>query len=131
MIYATFADYTDIYLGRVIPSEEVFNRLSLRASAEIDRLTFGRAARFRLRDSEGKLILACCAVCEKLYALEEAAAGGAAGGVAEEQVGDHRVKFRTWSGVTAGSRVEIAALLELYLFGTGLLTRAVSCLEQF
>ena len=66
MIYANYSDYIYRYLGRAIRSEEDFDRLALRASAFLDRITFGRAEHYR--DTKGKLALACCAVAERLQA---------------------------------------------------------------
>ena len=67
-MYADFAFYRDTYLGLL--TEEVFNRLSVRATAEIDRLTFGRAA----TATEGALHavkLAQCAVVDELAYMEQ------------------------------------------------------------
>ena len=64
-------DATGTVLSRsdAIPDEAALNRLAVRAGAVLDRLTLGRAARYR--DTGGKLALACCAVTEKFYELEE------------------------------------------------------------
>ena len=122
MSYASFQDYRGRFLGKAIPDEADFDRLALRASALLDRMTMGRAARYR--DAEGRLALACCAVTEKLYALEEACrSGDAAGKIAAETVGDYRVEFRRLRG--REENAELEALAELYLFGTGLLYRGI------
>ena len=85
MAYASFEQYRDLYRGRAITDEEEFDRLEIRAEAVLNRLTFGRAPRYR--DSGGKLCLACCAVTEKLARMEEEDAMGDR--LAEEQVGDY------------------------------------------
>ena len=121
MTYANYADYIYRYLGRAIRSEEDFDRLALRASAFLDRITFGRAEHYR--DTKGKLALACCAVSERLQAQEEAEAMSAGGAVEAEQVGDWRVQYR--DGSLTGIAAELAALAEMYLTGTGLLYRAL------
>ncbi|MBO6040624.1 MAG: hypothetical protein J6P58_05395 [Oscillospiraceae bacterium] len=115
-MYASYQDYVQRFGGRAIPDEAEFNRLAERAGAVLDRLSCGRAARYR--DCEGKLALACCAVTEKLYEQEELRRGGSAG-IVSERVGDWQVQYRKtdWTGLTA----ELAALAEMYLFGTGLL----------
>ena len=119
-MYASYTDYTERFRGRAIRTEEDFDRLALRAGVILDRLTRGRAARFR--DTEGRLALACCAVTEKLYELEERG-GGSGGEVAAERVGDYRVEYRY------GSRreydAELAALAEYYLWGTGLTRQSI------
>ena len=124
MMYASYSDYTGRFGGRAIPDEAAFDRLAARAGAVLDRVTFGRAASFR--DREGKLALACCAVSEKLYELEESRRQ--AGGIQAEQVGDHRVEYRPQS--RAAEAAELAALAELYLFGTGLLYRGVPVCDR-
>ncbi len=122
MSYATFQDYHERFLGQAIRDEAVFDRLALRASAFLDRMTLGRAARYR--DTRGKLALACCAVTEKLCALEEAEQlGDAAGKIAAEKVGNHRVEYRRLRG--REENAELEALAEMYLFGTGLLGRGI------
>ena len=122
MAYATYQDYTGRFCGRAIPDAETFDQLAVRTDAVLDRLTFGRAAKYH--DTEGKLALACCAVAEKLYEIScSADCGDASGRIAAEQVGDHRVEYRRIR--EADSAAELAALAELYLFGTGLMYRGV------
>ena len=121
MIYANYSDYIYRYLGRAIRSEDDFDRLALRASAFLDRITFGRAEHYR--DTKGKLALACCAVAERLQAQEEAERMSSGGAVEAEQVGDWRVQYR--DGSLTGIAAELAALAEMYLTGTGLLYRGV------
>ncbi len=121
MAYASFQDYRELFLGRAITDEESFKRLALRAGAVLDRLSFGRAARYT--DTEGKLKLACCALAEKLQAGEEED-----GRIQEEQVGDYRVRYE--SGSSREASAELAALAELWLAGTGLLYRGVPCTRR-
>ena len=121
MVYANYADYVYRFLGRAIPSEEEFDRLALQASAFLDRMTFGRAERYR--DTKGKLAMACCAVSERLYAAEEAGAANPGGAVKAEQVGSHRVEYR--EGSMHADTAELAALAEMYLSGTGLMSRPI------
>ncbi len=121
-MYATYQDYLGRFGGRAIPNEADFDRLAGRAASVLDRLSFGRAAGYR--DREGKLAMACCAVTEKLYEQEELQRSGAGRpGIAAEKVGDYEVRFRT--AERAALATELAALAELYLYGTGLLYRGV------
>lgn len=120
-MYATFEDYAGRFGGRAITDEADFNRLVVRADAVLDRLTFGRAAKYQ--DREGKLALACCAVTEKLYEQEARYGVYGAGQIAEEKVGDYRVQYRNTG--RAEIAAELEALAELYLFGTGLLYRGI------
>ena len=121
-MYASFQDYIERFGGRAITDEADFNRLALRAGPVLDRLTGGRAARYQ--DREGKLALACCAVTEKLYEQEERKQREARSEtILSEKVGDWQVRYRTAG--RAELNAELAALAEMYLFGTGLLYRGV------
>ena len=122
-MYASFEDSPGRFGGRAIRTAEDFDRLALRAGAVLDRLTAGKAARYR--DTAGKLALACCAVAEKLAAIEEQDAASASGSIKSEAVGDWRVEYRSRSA--RESAAELEALAEMYLFGTGLLYRGVPC----
>ena len=127
-MYASYQDYVQRFGGRAIPDEAEFNRLALRAGPVLDRLTFGRAARYQ--DREGKLAMACCAVTEKLYEQEElkrCRSGSEA--VASEAVGDYRVQYRKSDPTVLPA--ELAALAELYLFGTGLLRRSIPVFDEY
>lgn len=67
-MYADFSFYAGEYFGLL--KEEEFARLSVRAKAEIDRLTFGRAE----TATEGALHavkLAQCAVVDELAHMEQ------------------------------------------------------------
>ena len=116
MAYANYDDYITRFLGRAIRDEADFNRLALRASAFLDRMTMGKAKHYR--DTKGRLCLACCAVAEKLFfqEKEEETLGGR---LAEEQVGNYRVRVRARN--RKDDRIEMEALAEMYLMGTGLL----------
>ena len=116
MAYASYDDYVTRFLGRAIRDEADFDRLALQASAFLDRITMGKARQYR--DTEGRLSLACCAVAEKLFLLEEdeAVLGGR---LAEEQVGNYRIRVRARN--RKDDRIEMEALAEMYLMGTGLL----------
>ena len=125
-MYASYQDYLNKFGGRAIPDEAEFNRLALRAGPVLDRLTGGRAANYQ--DREGKLALACCAVTEKLYEQEERKQLDG-GGVVSEKVGDWQVQYRTAG--RAELNAELAALADLYLFGTGLLCRGIPVLTEW
>lgn len=66
-MYADHKFYTDTFYGTL--SEEDFKRLSVRATAEINRITFNRAATATGADLEA-VKLAQCAVVEELYKIE-------------------------------------------------------------
>ena len=125
-MYASYQDYVERFGGRAIPDETEFNRLALRAGPVLDRLTGGRAAKYQ--DREGKLALACCAVTEKLYEQEERRRERS-GSLVSEKVGDWQVTYR--SGGRAELNAELAALAEMYLFGTGLLYRGIPAYTEW
>ena len=116
MTYATYSDYTEVWRGRAIRNEEDFERLVIRASAVLDRLTCNRAVKYV--DKDGKLSLATCAIAEKIQEEEEREHS-----IASEKVGDHSVTYR--EGFACETASEIIALAEMYLSGTGLLYRGI------
>ncbi len=71
MMYADYNYYTTNYGGSAV-SEADFPRLAARASAHIDKLTFGRAADHA--DDE-RLKMCCCEICDTLQNISES--GGA------------------------------------------------------
>ena len=66
-MYADHAFYTDTYKGTL--DSVVYVRLAVRASAEIDRMTFNRAASATGKDLEA-VKMAECAVVDELHYLE-------------------------------------------------------------
>ena len=115
MSYADFTYYEDTYLGNVI-AEADFPRLALRASAQIDRLTFGRAATDT--DNETAIKNAMCAVAEEIYAIENSDNSEY---VTSESQGQYSVSYDPSSveGRTDTERYSDAA--KLYLENTGLM----------
>ena len=120
-MYETYEDYTERFRGRAIPDEATFDRLAVRADAVLDRMTLGRAAKYR--DRTGKLALACCAVAEKLWELEEFGRAAAETEITEEKVGDHLVRYQRRNRLDIAAELE--ALAEMYLTGTGLIYRGI------
>lgn len=115
MSYADFTYYEDTYLGNVI-AEADFPRLALRASAQIDRLTFGRAATDT--NNETAIKNAMCAVAEEIYAIENSDSSEY---VTSESQGQYSVSYDPSSveGRTDTERYSDAA--KLYLENTGLM----------
>lgn len=96
MAYADFEFYTTTYHGNVVPESD-FDRIADRASDFLDVITFGRLIDGLPDDERGKTKVqkAVCAVCDKLYQLEQAdkqALSAAAGGTSSDGSG----------GVTSG-----------------------------
>lgn len=67
MNYADFVYYRSDFGGRVISSESDFNSVIGKASAYIDRITFGRSKEKAETEEVKK---AACAVCEVMYQNE-------------------------------------------------------------
>lgn len=112
-----FSYYRDIYHGGM--GEADYARLSLRAGAYLDLVTFGRAARPQPEAIASRLADACCAVAD-VYLLNEQG-----GGIASENNDGLSVTYV--AGVskakTDGQRLYEAAVL--YLLDTGLLYQGV------
>lgn len=69
-MYADYSYYTESYGGSAV-SEEDFPRLAARASAYIDKLTFGRAAEHA---ADERLAQCCCDICNVLQQSSESGA---------------------------------------------------------
>lgn len=113
--YATYSYYTTTYLGTSIASAD-FDRLALRASAWIDRLTFQRAT----SDTENTdaLSMACCAIAEDMQRTE---ANGGADAIQSETVGQHSVTYAANSTQMNTSGETYMQSAALYLGSTGLM----------
>lgn len=123
MAYADFTFYVEQYKGASIDAAD-FNRLAMRASAFIDRVTFGRAA--PVMETEGEtgeseyvrpVKLATCAVAEEMERGEQG------GQVQSERVGQHSVTYVSGSSLTGEQSQAKAA--RLYLAVTGLMYRGL------
>lgn len=115
MAYADFTYYTSTYLGTTI-AEADFPRLALRASAHIDRITFGRAA----TDTENVNAIknAMCAVAEELQ-LQDSNAG--ADVIMSESQSGYSVSYGANSNRAKTNTLKILDAAKLYLENTFLL----------
>lgn len=117
--YADYTYYTTTYLGSAIASAD-FAALALRASAVLNRLTFGRAAVVVAADDDADTIdliqMATCAVADELQTQ-----ASEAGMIQSETVGRHSVTYVTGSVRSLYQRQSDAA--QLYLAGTELMYR--------
>ena len=113
--YATYTYYTSTFLGVDIEDETTFNRLALRASAVLDRITFNRAADVTDEDDLDALSMACCAIAEEIQVVT---LEGGSGGIKSESVGSHSVTYSENNDrmFTNNQRYENAA--RIYLEGT-------------
>jgi len=115
MAYADFTYYSTSYLGTAI-AETDFPRLAMRASAVIDRITFGRAAAIVTAATETTTIAAIknamCAVAEELQTQDLEFETPA---ITSESQGQYSVTYASgWSSsLSYTSRLEAAAVLWL------------------
>lgn len=111
-MYADFIFYAEKYMGTL--SDEEFARLSVRAKAEIDRLTFGRASAATGKDLEA-VQFAFCAVVDELSNQ----AKGISGEIVSES--NDGISRSYASGVAKTPQQRIQAAADLYLYNTNLL----------
>jgi hypothetical protein len=129
MSYADFDFYTNTYLGALIAQAD-FDRLALRASEQIDRMTFQRAAAVVEAGEDADTIaligMATCAIAERIQDVE---AEGGADAIQSERVGNHSVTYAETSSrrLTAGQKYEEAG--NTYLASTGLMYRGFAAGE--
>lgn len=115
--YVDYAYYADTYLGDVI-AETDFDRLALRASAFIDRLTFQRAASETDVDTVDSIKMATCAVAEVIKTVDDE---GGADGIQSERVGNYSVTYGEGSEKQQTAIQKYREAAALYLGSTGLM----------
>lgn len=108
-VYANYEFYSTTYKGTL--TEKEYDRLSVRAKAEIDRLTYGRAAKATGTDLEA-VMYAQCAVVDELSKQEQ---GGEIASESNDGVS------RSYAAGTARSKSQrITAEAMVYLCNTNL-----------
>ena len=125
MQFVDFEYYKAKFKGSL--QEDEFNQLAREASAIVNRLTMRRINADALQGQPyEKDVKDCtCAVVEK---IEEMQRKEAAAKIASETIGPHSVTFRNEAKTTeAEKQIEYKRLVEIYLFGTGLLYRGLGC----
>ena len=120
MIYADYTYYIGTYGGTAI-NETEFYRLSRKASAYIDQITFGNAkAAMKNLPEEHETVErirdACCAICENLQQEENG------GEIASATNDGYSESYVTSSKTSEQKRYEIASM---FLASTGLLYAGV------
>ncbi|MDR1801889.1 MAG: hypothetical protein LBQ95_08645 [Lachnospiraceae bacterium] len=125
-VYADYDYYTTEYGGTM--SEEDFARQSREASALIRYLTLGRADNYE--DTAHSLAYATCAVADML--LDDSKSGE--GVIKSENNDGYSVSYISAAkeGETAQERQtrKALAIINRYLFGTGLLSRKVALVND-
>jgi hypothetical protein len=119
--YADYTYYTNTYLGAVIASPD-FARLALRASFEVDRITFNRAAPVVAEAIDTSTIdlikMATCAVAEQIQTNESE---GGVDGISSEQVGSYSVTYSDSSSKRISNLKKVQQAASLYLGQSGLM----------
>ena len=115
MSYADYTHYSTVYLGNSI-AEADFPRLALRASAQIDRLTYNRAATDT--DNTTAIKNAMCAVAEEIQRQEQS---DNVDGVTSESQGQYSVSYGTNSNRARSNQTKIVDAAKLWLETTGLM----------
>lgn len=112
--YADWTYYSTVYLGNQI-AEADFARLSLRASAQIDAMTFNRAQTDT--DNTDAIAMATCAVAEEVQKVER----GDVDAITSESIGSHSVSYAANSSKTKSTQEKYEAAAKVYLGDTGLM----------
>lgn len=123
MVYADYPFYTETYGGTAVDAAR-WPALALRASAFVDRLTFGRLAAGA--DVTDDVRMAVCAVAEVEAALAEAEAGGR--GVAAENNDGYSIRYESGAARAAQAQSDRLAAAELFLRRDGPLRYAGAAL---
>lgn len=117
MAYADFTFYSTQYFGTAI-AEADFPQLALKASAVIDRITFGRAATETVAANITAIKNAMCAIAEEIQTI---AAEEVTGYIKSETVGSHSVTYDTSYASTLSTMDRLATAAALWLEGTYLM----------
>lgn len=115
MAYADYTHYSTVYLGNAI-AEADFPRLALRASAQIDRLTYNRAATDT--DNTTAIKNAMCAVAEEIQRQESS---DNVDGVTSESQGRYSVAYSANSNKSRTNQQKIEDAAKLWLNSTALM----------
>jgi hypothetical protein len=119
--YVDYTYYSTTYLGTAIASTD-FARLALRASAQIDQITFQRAAPIITAATDTATIAliknATCAIAEEIQIQE---ASGNTDGVQSESVGGYSVSYSVGAKALMTLQERVSRAAALYLAQTGLM----------
>lgn len=113
--YADYTFYTGTYGGSAIASGD-FTRLANKASAQIDRVTFGRAATDT--DNTTAIKNAMCEVAEEIQRQEQ---NDNADGITSESQGQYSVSYAAGSVKTKTNTEKIEAAARIWLENTFLM----------
>lgn len=119
MIYADYDFYTDEYHGTT--PEQDYNRLSVKASAYIDQVTFDRIGSDWESDERlaDRIRMACCAVADAYHLNEQG------GGVASETNDGYSVNYVAGISNAKTDDQRLYEAVAMYLGRTGLMYAGV------
>ena len=121
MAYATYSYYTSTFLGTAI-AEADFPRLALRASAQIDRVTFNRAAAIITANTETDNVTAIkMATCEIAEEIQRQESASNVDGVTGESQGQYSVSYGANSNRSKSNQSKIETAARLWLENTFLM----------
>lgn len=121
MAYADFTYYSVTYLGTAI-AEADFPRLADRASAQIDRLTFNRAAAIITANTPAASVTAIKkATCEVAEEIQRQESANNVDGVTSESQGRYSVAYGTNSNRAKTNQQKIEDAAKLWLETSGLM----------
>jgi hypothetical protein len=120
-VYVDYTFYTNTYLGTVIPSAD-FGNLAVRASANIDRITFNRVAPIITANTDTATIalikMATCAVAEELKKQD---AIGGLDGLQSESLAGSSVSYNSKAQAQKTNSMKVTQAAVLFLADTGLM----------
>ena len=120
--YATYQFYTETFFGGLIGADE-FDGYVVKASAFLDRITFGRLTVENVTDD---VRAAACAVAEQMCRVQTLYDSTGGGSVASEKTGDQSVSYHSGSVVSPASSAakrSYSAAAEMYIKDKRLLER--------
>lgn len=121
MAYADFTYYEDTFLGTTI-AESDFLRFALRASAQIDRVTFDRAAAIITANDDADTVTAIkMATCEIAETLQEIEQANGADVITSESQGRYSVSYGAGSSRQQTNQQKIQSAARLWLENTNLM----------
>lgn len=122
-IYADYAFYTTEYLcgKEAAVTEASFPYYARKASAEIDRYTFGSVP-----ENIPEEVRLCCCELSEIMSRESAAHTARTSGVTSESVGGWSVSYESADARNSAHRVAVRDCIREWLSGTGLLFSGVS-----
>lgn len=116
--YTDYTFYTGTYLGSVIASAD-FPALALKASAYLDKISYGRVAVVVAAATDTATIaqikMAVCAIAEVIKTDGDAITGNAIDGIQSENVGSSSVTYNPQSSAQDSFSMKITQAAELYI----------------